>query len=87
MNKIINSLSSAFVLMLFFLLPITVGAEENINAKLNSNSYKAGDTLKVTVSLKESQNTAAFLLEVYYGLGKIKLQKDREFIVLLYEKQ
>ena len=63
------------MLMLFFLLPITVGAEENINAKLNSNSYKAGDTLKVTVSLKESQNTAAFLLEAYYDAEKLSFKK------------
>ncbi len=74
MKKVIHSLSAAFVLMLFFLLPLTAGAEET-NARLNSDSYKAGDTVKVTVRLNENQNTAAFLLEAYYDTEKLSFKK------------
>ncbi len=75
MEKIINSLSAAFVLLLFFILPFSASAMENQNARLNTDSYKTGDTVKVTVSLNESQNTAAFLLEVYYDTEKLSFKK------------
>ncbi len=75
MKKFTYTCGSAFVLMLFFIISFTVYADEGISARLNGESYKAGDTVKVTVNVPENHNTAAFLLEVYYDSEKLSFKK------------
>ncbi len=75
MKKFTYTCGSAFVLMLFFVISFTVYADEGISARLSGESYKAGDTVKVTVNVPENQNTAAFLLEVYYDSEKLSFKK------------
>jgi hypothetical protein len=70
-------LNLSFVLAFLFLLclPLCVSADEVPSASLNSDTYKAGDVVKLTVSVPESKNIAAFVTEIYFYSEKLSYQK------------